>query len=191
MKNLQKWTMALVVGVMVLATAPVLAAADPASGSFTYGVVDINQILQSTDAAKGIFTEIEGKRKEYQGEIAKEEEQLRSTEQSIIKQKDSLSKDEFSKKRKEFDERVMSAQKMVQGHKNTLDQAFSESMVKLRREAAKIVAEIAKEKGYSAVFTQDALILAAHDMDITKEVIDRMNKNVKKIQVDWTPKSKT
>jgi Skp family chaperone for outer membrane proteins len=79
---------------------------------------------------------------------------------------------------------------MVQEKKKTLDDAYGRSMGKLRAEAAKIIAEVAKERGYSAVFTQDAVIMAAEDLDMTDEVIARLNKNVKKIPVEWTGKKK-
>ncbi len=162
-------------------TAPALAASDMT----TFGIVDMNKVMQVTDAAKGIFTQLEGKRKEYQGQISKEEDSLRSAEQEIMKQKDTLSKDDFEKKRKTFEEKVISGQKLVQDRKRILDQAFNTSMGNLRNEAAKVVTAVAKERSYAAVFTQDAVMISMPELDMTDVVIERMNKTVKKIAVDW------
>lgn len=156
----------------------------------SYGIVDINKVVQTADAAKGIFSELEGKRKEYQSQISKEEDSLRSFETDVMKQKDTLSKEEFEKKRKEFEGKMTSAQKMVQERKRLLDQAFSEAMGAFRKEVLKATADIAKEKGYAAVFTQEALVLAEPGLDITTEVISRVNKSVKKIPVVWDSKKK-
>lgn len=174
----------LTAGIAVLAgTAVPALAAD--GGGHTFGVIDMTKVMQKTDAAKDIFSQLEAKRKEYQSQIAKEEDALRAAEQEIIKQKDSLSKDEFDKKRAGFEEKVIQGQKLVQDRKRTLDQAFNSAVGNLRREAAKIVAEAAKEKQFSAVFTQDAVMMSTPDLDITDIVIERMNKTVKKISIDW------
>lgn len=158
--------------------------------SVKYGVVDMNRVMQATDAAKGILSDLEGKRKEYQTQIKKEEDTLNAAEKEIIKQKETLSAAEFDVKRGEFQKKLQNAQKMVQDKKRTLDEAFSASMGKLRTEAAKVIAEVAKERGYAAVFTADAVIMADDDLDMTKDVVERLNKNVKKIPVEWAAKKK-
>lgn len=182
MKHLKNALMA--VGLMTfVAAAPAMAADSP-----QYGFVDMGKVVQKTDAAKGIFTELEGKRKEYQEQIKKEEDALEASQNEIKSLREKLSAEEFGKKAKEWDAKFQSGQKMVQEKKHTLDEAYGRSMMKLREEAAKIIAEVAKEKGYSAVFTQDAVIMASQELDITEEVITRMNKNVKKIAVEWKKK---
>ncbi|MDE2337511.1 MAG: OmpH family outer membrane protein, partial [Alphaproteobacteria bacterium] len=58
--------------------------------SQTFGIVDMNRVLQTTDAAKSIFKQMDAKRKSYQAEIAREEDKIRSSEESLEKQKDTL-----------------------------------------------------------------------------------------------------
>lgn len=156
-----------------------------AADAVTFGIVDMNKVMQVTEAAKGVFSQLESKRKEYQSHIAKEEDALRSAEQEIMKQKDTVSKDEFEKKRSTFEAKVLAGQKLVQDRKRILDHAFNGSMGHLRNEAAKVVADVAKERGYAAVFTQDAVMISMPELDMTDVVIERMNKTVKKIPVDW------
>jgi outer membrane protein len=171
---------------MAVLAAPAFAANDPAPAAQGFGVVDMNKIMQTTDVAKDIFSQMEVKRKEYQANISKEENTLRAAEQEILKRKDSLSKDEFEKERKGFEEKVINGQKLVQDRKKILDQAFSKSMGNLRGEAINIVAEVARERNYSAVFTQDALMISAPSLDMTDVVVERINKHVKKIAIDWS-----
>jgi outer membrane protein len=180
--------MVLVLAIMALGgfSSPALSAVDPAPAAPSFGVVDMNKVMQVTDAAKDVFSQLEGKRKEYQTNISKEEDALRTAEQAIMKQKDSLSKEEFDKKRREFDEKLMNGQKLVQDRKRTLDQAFNSSMGQLRNAAIKIVADVAKEKNYSTVFTQDAVMISTPNLDMTDIVIERMNKSFKKIPIDWS-----
>ena len=67
-----------------------------------------------------------------------------------------------------------------------LDQGFNSSLNRLRHEAANIIKDIAKEKNYAAVLNQDTVIISIPSLDITDEVVARMNKSVKKMAVDWT-----
>jgi Skp family chaperone for outer membrane proteins len=178
--------LALSVVSMMSLTAPAFAADAAAHAALTFGVIDMNKVLRDTDAAKDVFSQLEGKRKEYQTQISKEEDTLRAADQAIMKEKEKLSKEEFEKKRKEFEMKVVDAQKLVQERKSTLDRAFNSSMIQVRNAAAKIVAAVAKEKGYSTVFTNDAVMMSADELDMTTVVIERMNKDVKKMKVDWS-----
>jgi len=189
MNTIKNTVLMMGISAMAAFSAPALAAdapaAAPAAGGQTFGVVDMNKVMQTTDAAKDIFAQMEVKRKEYQAQISKEEDALRSSEQELVKQKDTLSKEAFEGKRKAFEDKVVEGQKLVQDRKKTLDQAFNGAMGTLRQEAAKIVASIAKDRHYSAVFTEDAVMISTPDLDMTEIVIEQMNKNTKKIPVDW------
>lgn len=166
----------------VLAAMPAAASPSPA----TFGVIDLNAIMQTSDAAKGILSALEGKRKEFQAQILKEEDALRAAGQQFEKEKATLDKDKLEARRRALDERLFNGQKMVQERKAVLDRAFNDSMLRLKKEAAKIVAEIAKERNLSAVLTQEAVILSVPELDLTDEVIKRLNAKVKKIPVEWT-----
>lgn len=149
-------------------------------------VVDTNKVLQETNAAKGIFAELDKKREEYQSQITKEENKLRAAEKEIIKKKEKLSKEEFEKNRISFEKSVAEGQKMVQDKKRTLDKAHAESMAKLRTEISKVVAAIAKEKGVAIVLTQESVMLVAPEFNITEDVIKKLNSSLKKIPIDWS-----
>ena len=157
----------------------------PASAVQIFGVVDMSRVMQTTAAAKDIFSQLDKRREEYQVLISKEEESLLVARQKIENQKGSFSREAFDKERKEFEKKVASGQELVNSRKQILDQAFNDSMKNLRDEAAKVVAKIAKEKGYSVVFTQNAVMLSEPGFDITDIVIKRLNKNLKKFPVIW------
>lgn len=171
---------------MMALAAPAFSADGAAPAAQIFGIVDMNKVMQTTEAAKDIFSQMEVRRKQYQTDISKEETALRAAEQDILKQRESLSKEAFEKKRKEFEEKVVNGQKFVQDRKRILDQAFSKSMGTLRNEAIKVVADIAETRKYSAVFTQDAVMISAPGLDMTGTVIEQLNKNVKKIPIDWS-----
>jgi outer membrane protein len=175
---------AVILATVALAS-PALAEDAPA-GVQTFGVVDTSKVLRTSEAAKGIFGALEGKRKEFQAQIAKEEDKLRADGQKFEKEKATLTKEQAEARHKEIEQKLYNGQKMVQERKALLDRTFNDSMMKLKAETAKIVAEIAKEKGYSAVFAQEAVLLSSPTLDMTDEVIKRLNDKVKSIPIDWS-----
>lgn len=198
MKTVKNAILLLAVSAMTAVSAPALAAAAtsaapaPAAAAtgLTFGVVDINKVLQTTDAAKDVFNQMEGKRKEYLAQISKEEDSLRSMQQELDKSKGTLSKEALEEKGKAFEEKYQQWQKLAQNRKEVLDLAFEDAMNQLRHKAAEIVATEAKQRHYSAVFTQNAVMMSTPDLDMTDAVIAQMNKEVKKIPIDWAAATK-
>jgi outer membrane protein len=192
MKTFTKAMMVLGISAVAAFSVPALAAdapAAPAAAGLTFGVVDMNKVLQTTDAAKDVFSQLDVKRKEYLTQISKQEDSLRVLQQELDKQKGTLSKEALETKRKAFEEKYQEWQKLAQNRKAVLDRAFESAMNKLREKAAEIVAAAAKQKHYSAVFTQNAVMMSTPDLDLTDTVIEQMNKTVTKIPVDWAAAS--
>ncbi len=187
MKTIKNTILMMGISAIAAFSASALAADAPAApaAGLTFGIVDMRKVMNTTDAAKDIISQVEVKSKEYQAQIAKDEDSLRADGQALEKQKDSLSKSVFEEKYKALEEKSFQMQKLVQDRKGVLDRAFDASMNNLRHEAAGIVASAAKERHYSAVFLSDALVMSTPDLDLTDTVVDQMNKNVKKITVDW------
>lgn len=182
---------ALAIGFLAVLSQPALAADAPkpaAAVNYTYGVIDMSLVMRESDAAKGIISQLDGKRTEFQKEMQKEEDALRSAEEQIRATREKMSEEEFGKKRKEFEEKLIATQKKAQERKKMLDDAFGKSFEQLRDNAANITAAVAKERGLAAVLTQDAVILAAPHLDLTDEVMKRLNKDVKKIPVNFSAK---
>lgn len=177
-----KKTFAIIALAAALLAMPATAQADQ---KYTFGVIDMTRVMKETDAAKGIFSTLESKRDEYEKQIQKEGDTLQALEKDIIAKKSKMSEDEFNKARKDFEDKLVKAQKMVQERKQTLDKGMADGINKLRDEARKITADVAKERGYASVLTQEAVVLAEPSLDVTDEVVKRLNAKVKKIDIKW------
>ncbi len=152
---------------------------------YTFAIFDINKVMQKSVVAKDLLKQLDVKRDAYQKELVAEENKLKKEEQNIIAQRSKIDKKEFEKKRKAFGKKVLKGQQKVQDSKIILERAFKIYMSKVRMEATKIVARIAKSKKYAAVFTQNAVLLSDPSLDITDEVIKTMDKELKKMKIDW------
>ena len=151
-------------------------------------VVDVQFILQEAAASKNIQKQLEAQRETYQNEISKQEDRLRAVEQELNRQRSVLSPDEFAQKRREFEQQVADVQRTVQARKRVLDQAFNESMTKVRDTVLQIVTEVAGEQKATLVLAKQQVVLAEKSLDLTSAVLERVNRKLPTVPVT-VPKS--
>lgn len=184
MKKIHRILAPVAFAVMVAVAAPAFAE-EPSKPNFTYGVIDMNRVMKESKAAQGIFSELESKRTEYQKQVQKEGEDLQKTQGDILKQKATLKSDDFEAKRKEWEENANKKLEQAQERKKGLDTSLAAALNTWREKARAITEKLALERGYTAVFTQDAVVLANPSIDLTDQVVTQLNKDVSKISVKW------
>lgn len=177
--------------IVLSAMAFLVASASVASAqNYSFGVVDMNVVMEKSAASKNIIKQVEEKRKAFASSIEAKEKELRAEESSLVKQKDSLSKEQFGKKREEFKKDVIAGHKLAQKNKAILDRGFSSAMNKLRSDVLVVVNEIANEKNYAAILTTNSFMMARPELDVTKLVIEKLDAKVKAVKIDWEAAAK-
>ena len=80
---------------------------------------------------------------------------------------------------------------MVHEHKRTLEYGVSVALNVLKKSAAQVVSDIAKERKLSMIFLKDSVVIAEKSLDITAEALKRLDAKITKIPVTWSlPKKK-
>ena len=146
-------------------------------------IVDVQRILQASKAAKSVQDQLEAQRSKFQTEIAAEEKELRESEQKLAKLRENAKTDEFAEQEQKLQQRFLSVERHVQAKRKALDQAFTDSMNTVRKGVVDIVSEIAKEKGVNLVVVKQQVIWNDQNVDITDEVLIRLDKKLPQIQV--------
>jgi outer membrane protein len=167
-----------------LAAAPPAAAAaaeqlPPAVGA----VIDYQRVLREAKAAKSIREQIEARRKLYQDQIAKEEQKLNDADKELAKQRAVLSAEAFNGKRQEFQKKVGTVQRMVQERRRTLDQVSSSALNQVRNAMIEIVSDLSEERGFNLVLPSSAVLLFSPQIDLTQEVIKRLDGKLPSVKV--------
>jgi outer membrane protein len=183
----------LVLGLASIATVVCLMVGQPRGAlaelpASVVAVVDVQFILQEAVASKSIQKQLEAQRETYQNEISKQEDRLRAVEQELNRQRSVLSPDDFGQKRREFEQQVADVQRTVQARKRVLDQAFNESMTKVRDTVLQIVTEVAGEQKATLVLAKQQVVLAEKSLDLTSAVLERVNRKLPTVPVT-VPKS--
>lgn len=179
-----------IIAAVMLATFGFSAASRAETHPVSYAVVDMNKVMREATAGDGIRTELNAKSKQFHTELENQDKKLTAEKEALAQKRAGMTAEDFEKKVKELQGKYGNAERMLQERRRTLDVASNTSRNKLLTEATKIIADIAKEKGYVTVFTQEAVLLAEPELDITDEVVKRMNTSVKKIVIDWNAANK-
>jgi len=168
----------------VLSVAVVPAYAQEGGSDVTsIAVVDVRALLTDSKAANSIQSQIKSHRDKFVKNLASEEKELREMEKTLIEEKDKSSAEEFGKKRRAFEEKLLATRKKAEERRRNLEKGAAEATNKLRKEITDIVQGIADDKGYDLVLSSQNVIVGANKLNISKEVMDKLNKKVSKISV--------
>lgn len=150
-------------------------------------IVDVQRVLQTADAAKSVQQQLDAQRSKFQTEIAAEEKDLRESEQKLVKLRETAQTNDYVEQEQKLQQRFLSVERHVQARRKALDQAYTDSMNKVRKGIVDIVSEIAKEKGVNLAVVKQQVIWNDGNVDITDEVIKRLDKALPNVQVNVVP----
>ena len=171
----------LIAAAMIMTATPAAFAAEGQS----IAVVNIQQIMKDSTAAKSVREQLESKQKSFQAEITKKEEQLKKEDQELAKQRSVLAKEAFEEKARAFRTKATDMQKEVQSKKAMLDNGFERALTDIQKVVSEIIADLAKEKGFGMAIPTSQILYADPKMDISTEVLERLNKKLPKVDVKF------
>jgi outer membrane protein len=174
---------------VIVALALLVAALAPSSPAWaqkrvpTVGVVDLVQIMQNSEAAKAIRTQMEKISKSYQSAIAGEKDKLEKEAQDIEQQRATIAADAMQQKQREFQTKVTSYERELQGRRNKLADVSNGALKQVQDAIVAVVAQIAKESQLTLVITKDTVLFDTAELDITADVMKRLNAKLPTVAV--------
>ena len=146
--------------------------------------LDFKYILNESDAGKKAQDFLKNKLNKGIKNIQDKEKKIQEEEKKIISQKKVLSSEEYKKKVTDLRSKVSSLRK----ERNQLLDSVSKQRTKARNELLKnlnpIIKEYMKEKNIRMVVDKKSLLLADENLNITKEIMSRLNKKLKSVSLN-------
>lgn len=172
-----------------LAAALLILPATVQADGFQIATVNLQQVMNGSTAYQDVHAQLEHKQKAFQIEISKKEDELQKEKQKLGHEQTVLSKSAFEKKAEAFGKKVTEAQKEGQSKNALLNAAFERSMGEIQKAVNDIVADLAKEKGFTVAIPSSEMLYADPKLDISEEVLKRLNQKLPKIKVSFDAKS--
>ena len=151
--------------------------------SSNLGVIDMNEVLQKSDAIAKVREVLDQRNQEFQSSITEEELRLRQVERELNSAQGNIAEDEFASRYAQFEEDVVSLQRSIQQQQSRFDLSMQQVNTRLEQELIKIVEEIAKDRQLTMVIQRSNVVIYDLTTDITDEALRRLNERTKNLTV--------
>ena len=147
------------------------------------GVIDINKILAEANAAVEAAEEIEKIAIEIENEIKSSDEEIIKEQNLLIESQSIMAPEAFETKRIEYENKVQTYNSERQSKLMKIDELIAISRNDILNAIKPILEEISNEKGITIILEKTSIMLNAEKMDITNEVLKKLNKSLPNIEV--------
>ena len=158
-------------------------AAAQGSSRMAVAVVDIQKILNESLAAQSIRKQVEAMSKSLGEDVRKARDRLRNDEKDLAGKRAILSPERFAQMRRELGKKATDRQRALNDRRRGIDRSFSSAMGKIQKVFREVSAQIAKERKLTMVMRKSAVVLSPAKMDITAEVLKRLNQRLPRVAV--------
>ena len=147
------------------------------------GVLDLNRVLLDSKAAKKAAEDIDEIAKEIEKELIVSDEEMINEQNKLIEAQSIMAPEAFELKRKEYEEKVQNYNIKRQNKLISVERLVESSRNEILDKLKPILEEMSGAKGITVILEKGTVLLNAETMDITDEVIKKLNKELPKIEV--------
>lgn len=145
--------------------------------------VDVQQILRDSLVAKDVQAQMDQRTDRYTKEVTDQENELQKTQEELEKERSTLAPEAFNAKMRDFQRRYDTLDNRVQATRQALQQSYNDAMTKVENTALQIISDIAAERKANLVVAKAAVLFEAPELDITQEVIKRLDVKLPQVQL--------
>ena len=146
--------------------------------------VDFRFILNESIAGKKAQGELKNQLEKGINQLKSKEKKIQEEEKKIIQQKKLMKPDEYKKKVNELRTKVSKLQKERKDLLENIAKKRSKARTELLKNLNPIMENYMKEKNIKIIIDKKELIVADNKLDITKDIIELLNKKLKSIKID-------
>ena len=141
--------------------------------------LDIDFLLSNTNVGKKLFLKLKENEDSKFNEFNIEEKKLKEEENKIISTKNIISKEQFNLDVQEFQNKLKSYKKSKSEEINSLKKNRKDEILVLLKSINPIIEKYMKENSISMIIDKKNIFIADKNYDITYNVIELINKNIK------------
>ena len=146
--------------------------------------LDFKFILNESDAGKKAQTYLKKKLDNGFKSIKDKEKKILEEEKKIIQQKKIISSDEYKKKVSELRKKVSALQKERESLLQNVANQRAEARKILLKNLNPILKNYMQQNNVRVVIDKKSILLADETLDLTKKIMDELNKKLKNIKLD-------
>jgi outer membrane protein len=146
--------------------------------------LDFKYVLNESEAGKKAQTQLKKELDNGVKDLSKQEKIIQEEEKKIIQQKKILSQEEYKKKVAVLRKKVSDLQKKRSKLLSTVAKKRSKARSELLKNLNPVLKEYMVEKNIRMVLDKKGIILADEKLDITNDIIKKLNAKIKTLKLD-------
>ncbi len=146
--------------------------------------LDVEKIMQESNAGKAITAKIKKKRDISINKLKKKELEIVEKEKKLISQKNVLSEEEFKKKIQDLRGDIANYQNDRSKASNEITQARIKASTSLIKKLTPILESYSKENSIRIIVQKKHIVMGSKEDDITKDILNIVNQKIKNIKID-------
>ena len=146
-------------------------------------VVDLNLILSESKAAKNATKQFEEIQKSTEDKIIASDKKMLDERNKLIEQQSVIAPEAFELNAKDYEKKLQEYQADKQNKLRKLEGVLQKARNTILEKVKPILEDISKELGVTVILEKNSVLLSANNMDITDNVIKKLNKELPKIKV--------
>ena len=146
-------------------------------------IVDLNLILSESKAAKDATKQFEKIQSDTEAEIIESDKSMLDERNKLIEQQSVIAPEAFEIKAKDYEKKLQNYQSEKQNKLRKLEGTLQNARNVILEEVKPILENLSKELGVTVILEKNSVLLSATNIDITDEVIKKLNKELPKIKV--------
>lgn len=153
----------------------------------TIAVLDVMKLLKESKAAISMKEQLNKVAKTYTDEEKTKATEIQKKEEEILRQKSTLTPEAFSDRKNAFEKIVIDFNRERDKKRKALAKAERAAVEKIEVAVEKIVQNMISSGEVTIVVRKTAVILSKSDIDITSNVVEKLNKEISTIDVKVSP----
>lgn len=145
----------------------------------SFGVVDINMIVEQLPEAKDADAKLKEMQKELQDTILKMQDALQKKVDNYLKQKSVMPADQQQKQEQALQEEQQKMQQFYNEKLTEIQNKREEFLEPIRNKVKTAIQLVAKEENLQLVFDKGSLLFSEDKYDITYKVLDKIKRGNK------------
>ena len=148
-------------------------------------VVDVESILENSSAIGSIRKSINELTKTIEDEITEQEKEYKKRQQELLELQKTLNQEKFDSLVLKFNKNVSKIQKNIQQKKIALEQAHSQAIEVVHQKTISIIGDLAKKYSLDIVLPTSQVLYVKSELNITPEVISKLNNDLKEVPINY------
>ena len=150
-------------------------------------IINLDEIIKNSTAMANVNKTLENEKADIEKKLKIEEQKLTDEKNSLELTIKTLSQDVAQKKAMEFQQKVLAFQQEVRENETNLQKKYIDSVAEITNTIKEIVSDIRTEKNskydFDVVLPASMTIYNNSELDISSEVLSRLNKKLKNVKV--------